>query len=695
MRKGSTVKETLEAIATTKAFDKLKPFRNRRRWSSMSEQERELLALLFLIQGEQQLNQGDQQVAETFSLATDAAPQSVTAMVYFRQAQAYAAHTKNTHCLEMAHKALEQTAAQDPNLFEVWYLWGTVLTHLGLLLKEKDYLLEAVERYQRAFNLCEADDIRLDARFFWHWGECWYAIGQHLGEACDFRRACDYLHEAVQRAGDSVEVWFDYANALADLAFLVGNQDLFLEAICWYEKAVEHEPQFTIAWTHLAGACTYLYQQSREHYFFTRAEEAFEKATTQNPDLSKAWFRWGQLLAISGKIHKDTYKLRVAIEKIERARLIDPNDLQILATLAEVQMMLGAYLERLDLLREAQAKIAIVLRQEPQEPRFWWLQGNCLNELGQYFGDDSYYLEAIEQFHRGMAVNAKEPQLWYGLAQAHFAIGDKNKDPQHLDTSTRCFAQTLEHEGEALPYFYNDWGVALMRLGEITNEQRYVELAVEKFELALLNKNHQKELQRDDAEWLYNYGCALDFLGDFTGDPQHYEKAIQTLAQVLMLDADFFYARYNFALALIHLGELTSEVDCFQRACELLQTIVEQDPEDELAWNEWGLALMNLSQLMREPARPEFSMTLLTQAEERLLQAVALGCPTAFYNLACLYSLLGNDQASLYFLDRAEQAGSLPPLEEVMQDEWLEFLRQTEDFRQFLHYLSCRERNTQ
>ena len=77
------------------------------------------------------------------------------------------------------------------------------------------------------------------------------------------------------------------------------------------------------------------------------------------------------------------------------------------------------------------------------------------------------------------------------------------------------------------PEFWNDWGLVLMKLAHITDEKRYMEAALKKFEQAIRLKRESLAREQVDPEWLYNYGCALEFLGDYTDDVARFEQAVQ------------------------------------------------------------------------------------------------------------------------------------------------------------------------
>ena len=222
-----------------------------------------------------------------------------------------------------------------------------------------------------------------------------------------------------------------------------------------------------------------------------------------------------------------------------------------------------------------------------------------------------------------------------------------------------------------------------MKLSELTNDKTYLELAIQKFE-SMIKPQEEGAFNKCEAEWLYNYGCALDFFGDYNEDASYYEKAVVVLAKALQMEPHHTNARYNLAVALSHFGEAASDLDSLQRSVDHFQILLSQDPEDDMAWNDCGLALLNMAELIHENALPEKSQYYYNEAEKKFLHALALGCTHSYYNLACLHSLLHNYSTALSFLERAEAAGALPALDDMLHDEWLEDLVETPQFRQFI-----------
>jgi tetratricopeptide (TPR) repeat protein len=144
------------------------------------------------------------------------------------------------------------------------------------------------------------------------------------------------------------------------------------------------------------------------------------------------------------------------------------------------------------------------------------------------------------------------------------------------------------------------------------------------------------------------------------------------------------HIRYHLGLALSHLGELTLNADCLTQAVELLESVAKIEQEDENVFCDLGYALLNLSELIFDSRHPEEGETKRREAEKALIRAAELGSGDACYHLACLYSLSGFYEASMHYLKKTEEAGQLPSKEDMEHDEWLEGVRSTEAFQDFL-----------
>ncbi len=305
----------------------------------------------------------------------------------------------------------------------------------------------------------------------------------------------------------------------------------------------------------------------------------------------------------------------------------------------------------------------------------------CYNELGKYFEEEAYYITAIGYLEQGLDLGGDKFLLEHTMGISYLWMGDLTDDEEHYQQALLHFSQSKDF-ARTCPSAYNNWGLALLRLGDLLHDEDYIAQAVEKFRLAI-EGGEQTYL---DPDYLYNYACALDFLGDFTEDSKDYEESIKVLSELVSMDPERLDVHYNLALSLTHLGSISFDLDYFHRAIDEFRYVTERDPEDEMAWNEWGTSLINLAQVIDDNSESE-RLALYQEAEEKLLRAASLGSVLSFYNLVCLNSLQENYIQALHYLEKAKFSRALPPVEEILEDEWLENMQKLPAFKKFIESL--------
>lgn len=683
MSKDVSLHKKLKEILSTHEYHSLESYQDPKIWAGMAVDERELLGALFVMQGQELLRLGDKAALKSFDLAAKVAPRS--AAVFFQKGAAYSSQKKNIRCLLSACRAFAKATKLEPKHYDAWFKWAYALLLLGELKSDPEMLQESLRKFEMAYSL------RLDlqgmeaADFYWRWGHCWHNIGKLSGEAIDISQALKYYEKAKSLGLETADFWIDYGNALAEQACLMGRDEIFNEVAELYLKAIELNPKNFEAWLNLGCSYTRLYEHDFEEVIFVKANEAFEQASRMFSKNFSLWMCWGQLFLTSGKFNRNQERLMESILKYQEAYGCEPNHPSALCRLGEAYMNLGALEESYELLCKGEEKVAQSLKIEPDNPESWYFYGRCLSEMGRYFGDVKYYFQAIEKYQYGFSLNNNLRLFHYGMALAFYEVAELTEDNASLKQALKHYSALADGEGNNLPtLFWIDWGTALMKYGENTQQKHYLEAALKKFEEAMVLLGEEIEKDSLLMECLYRYACVLDTLGDFNDDPEFYEKAIELLKQLLAVDPNHANARYNLALALAHFGELTPDVESLKKACQHFDILTREDAEDEAAWNDWGVTLLNLANLVFDPSRPYENEQLYVQAESKLQHAVALGNVHAFYNLAGYYSLVGNEQGAMHYLEKAYHAHALPQLDEILHDDWLAPLRETEEFRIFL-----------
>ncbi len=685
VNKVAKFKQQLEGILNSGELAQLEQFRDKKIWTGMTPDEKELLGTLFVMQGEKELKSGNRHVLESFKIASKLAPKSPS--ILYRQAMAYANREDNMYCLTAACKNFEKLVEIDPEFFDAWHNWGNVLIKLGLLTVESIHLEEADKKYLQADALASKNSSIKLAQMYRHWGVCWYYQGKASGEAGDFRKAIAKFQKALEYGLESTELWNDFGNALVELSALLNNHQILLEAIEYYWKSIRQDNDCLKGWLSLSYSFQKLFFTTYIETYFNLAVESYENASRLDPDDALLWMRWGQLLCIRAKNKRDETMMMESLKKHEIADLCEPDHPVILSAWAEAQIAYGILTDNLAYLREAENKILLCLDMEPDNPDIWGLHANCQLEYGNYFSDTKYYRKAIELFQHAISLTREEPGLWHGLVMANYMLGDATGDKKPLKLAAKHCMHVVDCGGQNNPFFWNDWGVILMKLGSMNQEKRYIEAALAKFEQAIRLKKNDPHADNIEVEWLYNYGCALDFLGDYHDPAINYEKAAQVLTRVLEMNPDFYTAHFNLAMSLAHLGELNDDAESFHRAFDHFAFYTQNFSEDEAGWCEWGVALMNLALLVLDPLHPEEGLSIFEEAEKKLMHASFLGQSNASYHLASLYSLIGNYDASIAYLEKSHRNGVITNIEDLLHDEWLEGVRLTPEFQRFYNEL--------
>lgn len=170
---------------------------------------------------------------------------------------------------------------------------------------------------------------------------------------------------------------------------------------------------------------------------------------------------------------------------------------------------------------------------------------------------------------------------------------------------------------------------------------------------------------------------------------QMYKKAYQDYAEVVSGDLMRAEALYNWGFALLNQAKTKPEVESikiYQEAiikfafCMLIQ------PSYLGAAIDGGVACMDLARIKAVPLHDELYQNAKTYFE----QANAIQAGSASYNLACIYALLGEHEASLKALEDSKSRGSLPDAAEIMNDPDMSKVKSAAWFLEFIDSLTAK-----
>ncbi|MBR9999790.1 MAG: hypothetical protein KFF73_12515, partial [Cyclobacteriaceae bacterium] len=159
----------------------------------------------------------------------------------------------------------------------------------------------------------------------------------------------------------------------------------FRYAVQQYEKAVEIDPEFILAWVGLAGASRYFYwffgDRSEEQLLRTR--QYLEKAIALDPELKEVQLEEARYY----------YHCRLDFQKalriLTRLNTEYPNDDEIYAWIGYIYRRIGDFRKSLEYNIQA-------IELNPAVWNYWLEAGNTLRVLGNYREVETYYKKAFD-----------------------------------------------------------------------------------------------------------------------------------------------------------------------------------------------------------------------------------------------------------------------------------------------------------
>ncbi len=605
--------------------------------------------------------------------------------LYLTQALAlfeYGSAEKNKEALKLASKRFKVTTRMNPKSFDAWHAWGNTLYLLGQKNNEKHFFYNAKNKYQKAIALIDKQAPGIIADLYSDYGDLWMKLAEFSGEAIDYHIALKSYETATTYLEDlPTEFWKNFGHVYIQLGSLANDLRFFIKAIHCYKEAISISISSYESWFDLGKVLKIIYSYTHDEDHFLQASECYATAVNLNPKESSLWIDWAILLNDSGKISKDTKYLRSAIEKCHKAYACTPQNPLVKAIWAEALARLGLQTERLDLIHEAQNKIIEATQSNAELPEIWYSYGVTLTALATYFNDLDYYYQAIEKFQVGISINRACHKIWFALGKTSYITAQIENEPKIFERTCRFFQRAISLHISS-EYHYN-YALTLSRLGELNQNEKIITLAIYHFEKAI---NLQKNAEYQHPDWLFHYGCTLDLYSEFSDNEANYIKAIEILNHVLIFEPEFPEIHYRIALVYAHYGELVHELGLFHRALQHYRFAHQRDKENSQIILDWAITLINLADLFPDTNKSD---QYFREAEYKIIQSAKLGNVHTYFHLSCLYSLRGQNEKALQFLNKAHAFEALPSREELLEDDWLENLRSTEGFQNLIEHIEC------
>lgn len=673
--------KVFEGILASQSFDLVDSFASEDLWKSLLPQEKEVLSQLFVIQGERLQSEVDGAVKAMRSFRSACSLTPNKAHVWFRLGSQLALCDTVNELIE-AQNALERSLSLDNGFFDAWYTLANVFVRLALKQGNEEFLARAHTAFERGSCQFEKNTLTTDvgcpSAFYWHWGLSWFLYGRTSGEPCELQHALTLYKKAYGLGQESAEFFNDYGNATIEFAILTGQSSLFEQALTLYEMAVSLSTQESherhVHLFNLACCYQHRYEQLFEQDLFDKAYALYAESAQLKNSFSSVWFKWGQMIFAAARYTHDSELLDEAIEKFQKAASLGNEHPVLTALWAEAEAYLGSLYERADTLATALHRAETALKSSEQYIECWHAVVTCLFELGRYFSDPQYFEKAKTFVEKALGIHSKSALLWRMLGIIKGALGEGQQSTQLLQEALLCFHLSSNSWLQKHPGFWSDWGVVLINLAEILQDERIAQDAIEKFEKAI------GMVEEPDPQWFFNCGWAFGIIGESTEKEEWFERAAQCFDIAFREEPEFHLAKLHAGLSLFHLGLFNDNKELYLKAASYIEEYVDVEYEDESAWEDLASIYLHLIEI--DP-RPEYRAKISYALE----QTVALGNHRAYYFFACFNAIIGAYAEAMEDLQLAVEMGAIPTPEEIESDSWFNGMKQLPVFQEFLKAL--------
>jgi len=270
------------------------------------------------------------------------------------------------------------------------------------------------------------------------------AIAANIAEALDVTLLQPVREAIEQKPTQNLEAYEAYLRGQKQLVAPGFGREAFERGLQAFERAVALDPDFALAWARLASlrARTYHYGFDRSETRLTEAKSAAERALQLDPRLAEGH------LALGYYYYWGTREYGLALDALERARQIQPNNGEVRLATAYVMRRQGAMDGAIELLERDE-------RLSPRDP-------NVTVALGETYGVLRRYAKAEAALRRSISIAPEDPYPYTELALLHLRWkGDTQAARAALDAMPTDAGVESRRVAYLVALFDRSWDEAL------------------------------------------------------------------------------------------------------------------------------------------------------------------------------------------------------------------------------------------
>ena len=231
------------------------------------------------------------------------------------------------------------------------------------------------------------------------------------------------------------------------------------------------------------------------------------------------------------------------------------------------------------------------------------------------------------------------------------------------------------------PDFYQAYARVSFALTDAFHE-KHLEQSLPYYEKCL----NLKPNLNDDA-FFENYGIALYKLGTFKQDETLFRSSVKQFEKALKIQPEQFNTLCNYGATLSELATIKHDEILFNKAFEQFEKALKIKPDNFNSLSNYGVALSDLAIIKQDEV-------LLDKAFKQFKKALEIK-PNETYNIACYYSVTKNLELCKENPLKAEKNSTLPinPYKQLNEDKDLENARSESWFIELLERLKSKDEN--
>lgn len=335
----------------------------------------------------------------------------------------------------------------------------------------------------------------------------------------------------------------------------------------------------------------------------------FEAASALDGDHYATWYRQGLAFFEYGSEEGKEKSLLLAGKYFKMALQLNPGCFDAWVAWGNALLQLGRFYQEHHFHMEARDKYQRALELSIGQPQqilaeLWWDYGIVWSEIAQHSGEALDTRIAIEAFQNAMKLQANpSSEFWNDCGKAYLEMG-------LLINDDRLYFQSIDYLQKAIlqtPHYFDGW----MSLAE-AQSQLYINTLDERFATKATDAyaTASKLAPQDPQVWL-GWGQLLGESGRLNKDPKKLHSSIEKCARAATLDPEDPLAVSQWVESLSVLGSITSRLDFLIEAEHKILKATEQFPDDPDLWYAYGICLIGFAHYYADPDYCEMAIEKL------------------------------------------------------------------------------------